>query len=122
MLTAIPSLPDCSISDETVPGELRGKYGAFAVRGSAGMAHLQSLQAAGLTHIHLLPCYDIGSIPERVQDQATVQVCSCVMKPSSSESAACHKMSDVTSTSLYMQRTVSMLLLQSQLANLSADA
>lgn len=64
----------CSISDETVPSQLRGKYGAFAEAGSAGVQHLKSLQAAGLTHIHLLPCYDIGSIPERAEDQAVLQV------------------------------------------------
>ena len=65
----------CSISDETVPSKLQGKYGAFALATSAGVKHLKSLQAAGLTHIHLLPAYDIGSIPERTEDQATVKVC-----------------------------------------------
>ncbi|HEY90195.1 MAG TPA: DUF3372 domain-containing protein, partial [Thermoflexia bacterium] len=31
---------------------------------SAGMEHLLALQAAGLTHVHLLPSFDIASVPE----------------------------------------------------------
>lgn len=38
------------------------------------MQHLKSLREAGLTHIHLLPAYDFGSVPERREDQATVKV------------------------------------------------
>ncbi len=64
----------CSISDKTVPEEVRGKYQAFTLQDSAGVAHLRSLRSAGLTHIHLLPSYDYGSVPERPQDQATIQV------------------------------------------------
>ena len=63
----------CSISDETAPEELRGKYSAFALQDSAGISHLRRLQAAGLTHVHLLPSYDYGSVPERLEDQATIQ-------------------------------------------------
>lgn len=64
---------DFSMSDKTVPEELRGKYQAFTLPGSAGVAHLRSLHSAGLTHIHLLPSYDFGSVPERAQDQATIK-------------------------------------------------
>ena len=63
-----------SVADATVPQELRGKYSAFALKDSAGMQHLKSLQCAGLTHIHLLPSYDYGSVPEHTEDQATVKV------------------------------------------------
>ncbi len=55
---------DFSASDETVPEELRGTYAAFGVEGSAGMAHLRRLAEAGLTSVHLLPIFDIASIPE----------------------------------------------------------
>lgn len=61
------------MSDQTVPQELRGKYSAFGLKDSAGVSHLRQLQAAGLTHVHLLPSYDYGSVPERVEDQATIQ-------------------------------------------------
>lgn len=64
----------CSMSDKTVPEELRGKYQAFSLQDSAGVAHLRTLRSAGLTHVHLLPSYDYGSVPERAQDQATIKV------------------------------------------------
>ncbi len=73
----------CSVSDETVPQELRGKYSAFALQDSAGVNHLKTWQAAGLTHVHLLPSYDYGSVPERAEDQAAIKVCSCGMRPCS---------------------------------------
>ncbi len=56
---------DFSINDPTVTAARRGKYGAFSERGSNGMKHLTALSRAGLTDIHLLPVYDIASIPER---------------------------------------------------------
>ncbi len=55
---------DFSISDKTVPEELRGAYKAFTVAGSNGMTHLTALALAGLTHIHLLPAFDIASVNE----------------------------------------------------------
>jgi pullulanase len=55
---------DFSLIDQSVPPAKRGKYGAFGVTGSNGMTHLRALAKAGLTDIHLLPVYDIGSIPE----------------------------------------------------------
>lgn len=41
---------------------------------TAGVKHLADLRAAGLTHVHLLPSYDFGSVPEREEDQQTPQV------------------------------------------------
>jgi pullulanase-type alpha-1,6-glucosidase len=55
---------DFSISDESVPEEYRGTYMAFSVPDSNGMRHLKALADAGLTHIHLLPAFDIASIEE----------------------------------------------------------
>ena len=55
---------DFSLIDGTVPEARRGKYGAFSETNSNGMKHLRALAKAGLTDIHLLPVYDIGSIPE----------------------------------------------------------
>ena len=56
---------DFSIGDATVSAAHRGKYTAFLESGSDGMRHLRALSQAGLTDVHLLPVYDIGSIPER---------------------------------------------------------
>ncbi|MFM9438140.1 pullulanase [Janthinobacterium sp. CG_23.3] len=55
---------DFSASDATVPGAHRGKFLAFTDAGSNGMRHLSGLQRAGLTHIHLLPSFDIASVAE----------------------------------------------------------
>ncbi|MEJ7806575.1 MAG: alpha-1,6-glucosidase domain-containing protein, partial [Telluria sp.] len=56
---------DFSINDATVAPAKRGKYGAFGEKNSNGMRHLSALSRAGMTDIHLLPVYDIGSVPER---------------------------------------------------------
>ncbi|SFU36044.1 alpha-1,6-glucosidase domain-containing protein [Pseudoduganella namucuonensis] len=56
---------DFSINDATVSAANRGKYTAFTEAGSNGMKHLAALSKAGLTDIHLLPVYDIGSVPEK---------------------------------------------------------
>jgi pullulanase-type alpha-1,6-glucosidase len=56
---------DFSINDPTVPAPHRGKYAAFGDTGSNGMRHLVALAKAGLTDLHLLPVYDIASVPER---------------------------------------------------------
>ncbi|WP_031459223.1 pullulanase-type alpha-1,6-glucosidase [Chloroflexus sp. MS-G] len=55
---------DFSILDETVPPELRGTFRAFTVRDSIGMRHLADLAEAGVTHVHLLPVFDIATIEE----------------------------------------------------------
>ncbi|HRC55874.1 MAG TPA: pullulanase-type alpha-1,6-glucosidase, partial [Kofleriaceae bacterium] len=55
---------DFSLTDTTVRPELRGKYAAFTDSRSAGMRHLRSLARAGLTDVHLLPVFDIATVPE----------------------------------------------------------
>ncbi len=55
---------DFSIGDATVPAADRGKYLAFTHADSAGMRHLRALREAGLTDIHLLPVFDIATVPE----------------------------------------------------------
>src|SRR5690606_1530336 len=55
---------DFSAFDEAVPPDYRGTYLAFTVAESSGAAHLKRLAAAGLTHLHLLPSFDIATINE----------------------------------------------------------
>ncbi len=55
---------DFSIFDETVPEADRGKYTAFNYPDSDGMNHLERLAEDGLTHLHLLPVFDIATINE----------------------------------------------------------
>ncbi len=55
---------DFSVFDESVPQDLRGTYGAFTVSDSNGMLHLGALADAGLTHLQLLPSFDLATINE----------------------------------------------------------
>jgi pullulanase/glycogen debranching enzyme len=55
---------DFSANDPTVPAEHRGKFLAFTDSDSAGMLHLRGLALAGLTDVHLLPVFDLATIPE----------------------------------------------------------
>jgi pullulanase len=55
---------DFSASDPSVPEDLKGTFKAFTLTSSNGMRHLRSLALAGLTHIHLLPVFDIATINE----------------------------------------------------------
>jgi len=55
---------DFSASDTTVRAPWRGKYLAFTEPASAGIQHLRALRAAGITDIHLLPAYDLSTVPE----------------------------------------------------------
>jgi pullulanase len=55
---------DFSIHDATVPARDRGKYLGFTHAGSDGMRHLRAIARAGMTDVHLLPVFDIATIPE----------------------------------------------------------
>ena len=55
---------DFSINDATVSDANRGKYTAFTEAGSNGMKHLKALANSGLTDVHLLPVFDIATVPE----------------------------------------------------------
>lgn len=56
---------DFSIADDSVPRRDRGKFLAFTHTNSKGMRHLKELSQAGLTDVHLLPVFDIATIPEK---------------------------------------------------------
>ncbi len=62
---------DFSINDSTVPVAHRGTFMAFTDSGSNGMSHLKELAEVGLTHIHLLPVADSGTMVENKADQKT---------------------------------------------------
>jgi len=59
---------DFSASDATVDAGRRGKYLGFVTEAAAtpsdGLAHLAGLASAGLTHVHLLPAFDIATVDE----------------------------------------------------------
>ncbi len=63
---------DFSIADSTVSAADRGKFTAFDVPGTAGRQHLEALATAGLTHVHLLPAFDIATVRENPADRVEI--------------------------------------------------
>ncbi|PND36272.1 DUF3372 domain-containing protein [Paucibacter aquatile] len=80
---------DFSIGDASVPPAQRGKYLAFTQAGSQGMRHLRALAQAGLTDVHLLPVFDLASVPE--QGCLTPQVPEAAAPDSPAQQAAVMK-------------------------------
>ncbi|WP_240649146.1 pullulanase-type alpha-1,6-glucosidase [Streptomyces sp. Z26] len=74
---------DFSVADAT--SHHPGRYAAFTERGSDGMRKLRELARAGTSYVHLLPTFDIASIPERARDQARP---GCDLGASPADSAA----------------------------------
>ncbi len=81
-------LRDFSISDQTVPEKHRGTYMAFTETQSNGMKHLTALAEAGLTHLHLQPLFDIGTIEEDRRKQKLPQIPTMAAPDSSDQQAA----------------------------------
>ncbi|WP_394554268.1 pullulanase-type alpha-1,6-glucosidase [Agromyces sp. MMS24-JH15] len=79
---------DFSITDETVPEAERGTYRAFT-RDSAGTAQLRQLADAGINTVHLLPTFDLATIEERREAQATPACDLASFGPASPEQQAC---------------------------------
>ncbi|MHB9850676.1 pullulanase-type alpha-1,6-glucosidase [Streptomyces krungchingensis] len=62
---------DFSVADKTVPAGDQGTYLAFTDKDSDGSKHLRELAKSGTSYVHLLPAFDIATIPEKKADQAT---------------------------------------------------
>jgi len=56
---------DFSINDASVAPAWRGKYMAFTQTKANGMQHLRQLSQAGMTDVHLLPVFDLATVPEK---------------------------------------------------------
>lgn len=79
---------DFSITDKSVPEKFRGTYKAFTVKNSNGMQHLQRLADAGINSIHLLPTFDIATIPEPRETQSIPQITKPIADPASEQPQA----------------------------------
>ncbi|MFI6888326.1 pullulanase-type alpha-1,6-glucosidase [Streptosporangium canum] len=79
---------DFSASDASVPADRRGTYAAFAGDGT-GMKELRKLAEDGLTHVHLLPVFDIATVPERKSDRAEPDCDLASMPADSDQQQAC---------------------------------
>ncbi|MFH8367397.1 pullulanase-type alpha-1,6-glucosidase [Streptomyces sp. NPDC018031] len=73
---------DFSIADPT--SRHPGRYRAFTEAGSDGMKHLKRLADAGTSHVHLLPVFDLGTVPELRSQQAEPD-CALPALPADSE-------------------------------------
>ncbi|MEU1217296.1 pullulanase-type alpha-1,6-glucosidase [Streptomyces sp. NPDC005790] len=78
---------DFSITDTT--SKHPGEYLAFTDTRSDGMKHLKELADSGTSHVHLLPAFDIGTIPEKKSDQQQPACDLSVHAPDSDEQQAC---------------------------------
>jgi pullulanase len=80
---------DFSISDSSVPPALRGTYLAFTESASRGMRHLAQLAETGVTHLHLLPTFDLSTVNEdRSQWKSLNLNALAALPPDSAEQAA----------------------------------
>ncbi|TDQ20932.1 pullulanase-type alpha-1,6-glucosidase [Raoultella sp. BIGb0149] len=64
---------DLSAWDSTVPAELRGKYLALTAQDSNMVQHLKKLSASGVTHVELLPVFDLATVNEFSDKVADIQ-------------------------------------------------
>ncbi|WP_371628950.1 pullulanase-type alpha-1,6-glucosidase [Streptomyces sp. NBC_00341] len=78
---------DFSIADPT--SKHPGEYLAFTDTRSDGMKHLKQLADSGTSYVHLLPAFDIGTIPEKKKDQQKPACELSVYAPDSAEQQAC---------------------------------
>ncbi|MGW0122945.1 pullulanase-type alpha-1,6-glucosidase [Streptomyces sp. NPDC003327] len=80
---------DFSIADPTAKAAHKGTFLAFTDRNSTGSKHLKALADSGTSHVHLLPAFDIGTIPEKKSEQAVPACDLKVYAPDSEEQQAC---------------------------------
>ncbi|WP_030314235.1 pullulanase-type alpha-1,6-glucosidase [Streptomyces flavochromogenes] len=80
---------DFSVADPTAKADHRGTYLAFTDKTSKGSRHLRELAASGTSYVHLLPAFDIGTIPEKKSDRTTPACDLKVYAPDSEEQQAC---------------------------------
>ncbi|ARX81722.1 sulfonate ABC transporter ATP-binding protein [Streptomyces alboflavus] len=78
---------DFSLADRTAKHP--GQYLAFTDRESDGMRHLRKLARSGTSYVHLLPAFDIGTIPERKSGQTTPDCDLGSYAPNSDAQQAC---------------------------------
>ncbi|MFF8509436.1 pullulanase-type alpha-1,6-glucosidase [Streptomyces sp. NPDC015492] len=80
---------DFSVADTTAEKDHRGTYLAFTDADSKGSRHLKALAASGTSYVHLLPAFDIGTIPEKKSDRTEPACDLKVYAPDSEEQQAC---------------------------------
>lgn len=74
---------DFSVEDKTTRAKDRGTYRAFTDKNTDGSKHLRKLAKSGTSYVHLLPAFDIATIPEKKSEQSTPD---CDLKSSAPDS------------------------------------
>ena len=85
---------DFSVNDITVPAAQRGTFKAFTQLSSNGMRHLGALSFAGLTHVHVLPSFDIATIDEDKSQWKSPAISSGLPPDSEEQQKAVNKVAD----------------------------
>ncbi|MER8230643.1 pullulanase-type alpha-1,6-glucosidase [Streptomyces sp. NPDC094049] len=80
---------DFSVADTTARADHRGTYLAFTDKDSKGSKHLRALAASGTSYVHLLPAFDLGTVPEKKSAQTTPACDLKVYAPDSEEQQKC---------------------------------
>ncbi|MEU9322909.1 pullulanase-type alpha-1,6-glucosidase [Streptomyces canus] len=75
---------DFSVADTSVPSKDRGTYLAFTDKNGDGSEHLRELAKSGTSYVHLLPVFDIATVPEKKSDQAA-PACDLASYPADSD-------------------------------------
>ncbi|TXS29433.1 pullulanase-type alpha-1,6-glucosidase [Streptomyces sp. ms191] len=80
---------DFSVADATAVPAHKGTYLAFTDTGSKGSRHLKDLADSGTSYVHLLPAFDIGTVPEKKSEQTEPACDLKILAPDSEEQQAC---------------------------------
>ncbi|MFZ3555596.1 pullulanase-type alpha-1,6-glucosidase [Streptomyces sp. BH055] len=80
---------DFSVEDRTTPAKDRGTYNAFGDKSTDGSKHLRALARSGTSYVHLLPAFDIATIPEKKSEQAIPDCELTSMAPDSEKQQEC---------------------------------
>ncbi len=76
---------DFSVNDPSASDDNRGTFMAFTETESNGMQHLAALAEAGLSHLHLLPTFDIATINENPDERVELDFEELAQFPPDSE-------------------------------------
>ncbi|MFF3491809.1 pullulanase-type alpha-1,6-glucosidase [Streptomyces sp. NPDC002795] len=80
---------DFSVEDKTTPAKDRGTYRAFTDKNTDGSKHLRALAKSGTSYVHLLPAFDIATIPEKRSEQAALDCALKSFAPDSDKQQEC---------------------------------
>ncbi|MFD7818056.1 pullulanase-type alpha-1,6-glucosidase [Streptomyces sp. NPDC059785] len=75
---------DFSVEDSTTKAADRGTYLAFTDQDSDGSKHLKALAKSGTSYVHLLPAFDMATVPETKSGQESTD-CDLASYPADSD-------------------------------------